>query len=242
MRSIRILYSLTIPLSCTGLVAPFTTSFVNARNTFRTKYSLPDPSLRMIPPNSEFEDFQNSDEPASEGQELARQFYQQLEKRKQANKSLDDEQYSLKNNDLDSSNGKNKKFTGRRGEIDSTGTPSAGLFARGNGSVYAFPIEKSSIANRNSASNLLAPREKMMRNEINFMNVASSEVAIVLQGVLVLLLLLFAVYVGVSGGITDGSERFDAVGGVMDSIDFAGALEDNVDSSFEVVKEDSIWL
>eukprot|EP00557_Chaetoceros_sp_GSL56_P004112 CAMPEP_0176487876 /NCGR_PEP_ID=MMETSP0200_2-20121128/6386_1 /TAXON_ID=947934 /ORGANISM="Chaetoceros sp., Strain GSL56" /LENGTH=188 /DNA_ID=CAMNT_0017884775 /DNA_START=1186 /DNA_END=1749 /DNA_ORIENTATION=+ len=188
-----------------------------------------------MPQNSEFEDFQNSDESTSEGRELARQFYQQVEKRKQAKNSLDEEQYDLKN-DFNDSKDKNKKFTGRRGEIDSTGTPSAGLFARGNGSVYAFPVEKRAITNRTSGSNMLSPKEKMIRNEINFMNVASSEVTILLQGLLVIVLLLFAVYVGISGGITDGSERF----GVDDSLDFPGLLDDRV-SSIEVVKENSVW-
>lgn len=226
MKAIHLPYStLIISLLHTVSVKAFTTSFVTTstirRNSFLTA------SLRMIAPNSEFEDFQNSDGSTSEGQELARQFYQQLERRKQERTSLEDEQYSLKN-DVDANKEQNKKFTGQRGEIDSTGTPSAGLFARGNGSVYAFPVEKRTLANRSSASEMLSPREKMMNQEINFMNVASSEVTIVLQGVLVLVLLLFAVYVGVSGGITDGSERF-------------GGAED-LTFTYEVVQENSVWL
>mmetsp|Transcript_5524 Transcript_5524/g.10515 ORF Transcript_5524/g.10515 Transcript_5524/m.10515 type:complete len:238 (+) Transcript_5524:351-1064(+) len=237
MRSIHVLCStLAIPISRPSSVVAFTTSFVSARNTIRTNNVSLNPSLTMMPQNSEFEDFQNSDESTSEGRELARQFYQQVEKRKQAKNSLDEEQYDLKN-DFNDSKDKNKKFTGRRGEIDSTGTPSAGLFARGNGSVYAFPVEKRAITNRTSGSNMLSPKEKMIRNEINFMNVASSEVTILLQGLLVIVLLLFAVYVGISGGITDGSERF----GVDDSLDFPGLLDDRV-SSIEVVKENSVWL
>lgn len=254
MRSSHILYNIaTILLSFQYLAGAFTNLSLpsghgNIRNSIlnRAPAQLNPRSTLRISPNSEFEDFQsNNDDSSLEGQELARQFYKQVEQRKRANKSIDQEQYEMKN-DLNDGDDNSKKFTGRRGEIDSTGTPSAGLFARGNGSVYAFPVERRGGRGRSTSSDVLSARDRMMEKEINFMNFASNEVTIVLQGILVVILLVFAVYVGISGGITDGSERFSGAEEFMyevndrsESVDFSGfGLPDSVG----IVNQDSVWL
>lgn len=202
--------------------------------------------LRM---SGDFEDFQSE---FDDGKDLAKEFYKQVKKRendsnlKQRSQLVSDQQeeYEVKPK---ISNGKSKKFTGRRGEIDSTGTPSAGLFSSGNGSVYAFPVEKGSSRAGFSSSKALTTKDRMMRDEINFMRVASSEATIVLQGVLVLLLLGFTLYIGSTGGITDGSDRFGALDGMInefnglgDSIDFSGMVTD--DAAEVPIKEASVWL
>lgn len=208
--------------------------------------------------------FQN-DNPDDEGKELAKQFYEQLKQREEAsknniNKSMRSdelENYEVKQN---LSKSKNKKFTGRAGEIDSTGKPSAGLFAGGNGSVYAsFPADgqgRTSGRNNNgrsayASSGALSQRDKMMRDEINFMRVASSEATIIVQGILVLLLLGFTLYIGSTGGITDGSDRFGAFDGMInefngmgESIDFSAIVNDDASTviTADTVKEGSVWL
>lgn len=216
-------------------------------------------SLVQMASSSDFEDFSDNDNDnnaSDEGQELAKQFYQQVKKR-DATKRDQEEQYDVSPN-------RPKKFTGRRGEIDSTGTPSAGLFARGNGngSVYASPVDKQQVGgtNRSSAptafsassgADVLSNRDRMMRDEINFMNVASNEGTIVLQGILVLVLLGFTLYIGSTGGITDGSERFGTMEGMInefnglgDSIDFTALVNDDASTAVtaDVVKEGSVWL
>lgn len=194
---------------------------------------------------NDFEDF--ASEP-DDGKELAKQFYQQVKEREAQLQARDQaEAYDVEPSQ--------RKFTGRRGEIDSTGTPSAGLFSSEKGSVYAFPVEKRSNGNRSeysSSGSSLTPRDRMLRDEINFTNAASSEVTIVLQAIVVLILLVFTVYIGSTGGITDGSDRFGALDGMInefnglgDSIDFSSLVSD--DSAVttvigDVVKEGSVWL
>mmetsp|Transcript_19094 Transcript_19094/g.28256 ORF Transcript_19094/g.28256 Transcript_19094/m.28256 type:complete len:262 (-) Transcript_19094:187-972(-) len=213
------------------------------------------PSLVQMASSSDFEDFSSDKDSRDEGQVLAKQFYQQVQKREAAKRDQE-EQYDV--------TPVPKKFTGRRGEIDSTGTPSAGLFAKGNGngSVYAFPVERQGGAGRSSrpaafssssGADVLSPRDRMMRDEINFMRVASNEGTILLQGILVLVLLGFTLYIGSTGGITDGSERFGTMEGMInefnglgDSIDFSSLVNDDAATSTavaaDVVKEGSVWL
>jgi hypothetical protein len=210
--------------------------------------------LVQMASSSDFEDFSSNEESRDEGQMLAKQFYQQVQKREAA-KGLE-EQYDIKPVP--------KKFTGRRGEIDSTGTPSAGLFARGNGngSVYAFPVEKQggdgrssrpTVFSSSSGADVLSPRDRMMRDEMNFVSAASNEATILIQGVLVLVLLGFTLYIGSTGGITDGSERFGTMEGMInefnglgDSIDFSSLVNDEVATppavAADVVKEGAVWL
>jgi len=111
--------------------------------------------------------------------------------------------------------GGGKKFTGGGGgtspdpPLDSTGVPSAGLFSGRGSSVFSFPAER--VKGDGSPPERLSPddpRARMMRNEFNLVSRAGSEVSIAAQAAVVLLFLGFAVYVGATGGITDGSERF----------------------------------
>jgi hypothetical protein len=209
--------------------------------------------------SSDFEDFPNDNDASEEGKDLAKQFYQQVKKR-DATKRDQEEQYDVKPKQLP------KKFTGRRGEIDSTGTPSAGLFARGNGngSVYASPVDRQGGGGRNrssaptvfsasSGADVLSNRDGMMRDEFNLVSAASNEVTILIQGILVLVLLGVTLYIGATGGITDGSERFGAMDGMInefnglgDSIDFSALVNDDVSTAAtvaaDVVKEGSVWL
>lgn len=207
--------------------------------------------------SKDFEDFAQYD--ADDGKDLAKEFYKQVKKReersREASSMMNSKNANLNDDDATwevKSPSKQKKFTGRQGEIDSSGTPSAGLFSSQNGSVTAFPVE-----NRNprrstvyGSSDALSNRDRMMRDEINFMRVASNEGTIIIQGILVLLLLGFTLYVGSTGGITDGSDRFGALEGMVnefnglgENIDFSSLVNgDSTPVAEEVVKEGSLWL
>jgi len=207
--------------------------------------------------SKDFEDFTQYD--ADDGKDLAKEFYKQVKKReersREASSMMNSKNANLNDDDATwevKSPSKQKKFTGRQGEIDSSGTPSAGLFSSQNGSVTAFPVE-----NRNprrstvyGSSDALSNRDRMMRDEINFMRVASNEGTIIIQGILVLLLLGFTLYVGSTGGITDGSDRFGALDGMVnefnglgENIDFSSLVnDDSTPVAEEVVKEGSLWL
>jgi len=64
-------------------------------------------------------------------------------------------------------------------------------------------------------------------------------------------LLGFTLYIGSTGGITDGSERFGTMEGMInefnglgDSIDFTALVNDDASTAVtaDVVKEGSVWL
>lgn len=171
------------------------------------------------------------DAPDDDGRELAEKFYEQMRKRQEQtssnNNPSDDETYEIASRNR---SGARRKFTGRRGERDSTGTPSAGLFSSQSGSIYAIDTGKRSSFTR-KGGNDATPRDSMLRDEINFMSVASNETTIVIQGFVVLLLLGFTLYVGLNGGITDGAERFGNVpnefnGLGVESFDFTNIRTD----------------
>jgi len=197
---------------------------------------------------NEYNDFSSREERNQNEEEearlLAQQFYQQVKLREQEREQNGQESKSAWNGGIPSSprstsskssdsaetytvssssvtNPKRTKFTGRPRELDSTGTPSAGLFARNNASVMAFPASPTSPSPRSPmSSSSSSVKERMMQQEFNLLRVASNETILVLQMVGVLALLGFTVYIGLSGGITDGSDRFG------DSVsEFNGGLE-----------------
>lgn len=198
---------------------------------------------------NEYNDFSSREEGNQNEEEearlLAQQFYQQVKLREQQREQKEQESSSARNGGIPSSprptsskssdstetytvssssvtNPKRTKFTGRPRELDSTGTPSAGLFARNNASVMAFPASPTSPSPRSpmSSSSSSSVKERMMQQEFNLLRVASNETILVLQMVGVLALLGFTVYIGLSGGITDGSDRFG------DSVsEFNGGME-----------------
>ena len=231
----------------------------------------------------DFDDFSLDEMEAAN--DLAKQFYQQIklrEEQQEKSSSSSEETWEIKKQDSSSSTTqnknnkttperKNRKFTGRysTGDLDSTGTPSAGLFATQNGTVYAVPgkslqssIQYSSNRRMNSNSRMISsassdrmsPRDRMMEQEFNLVGVASNELTLIIQGVLVTALLSFAIYIGLSGGITDGSDRFGAGEGLVnefngmgENIDLSKYMNDDasINSVIEgVVKDESssVWL
>lgn len=245
--------------------APTTTSVLDHshlhRHSFKLKRTF---SFVNKASANDFDDFapSNDDNAGDDGKDLAREFYKQVQKRELAERKSGRPSEMETNMDMDDDNAtwevakksssSSKKFTGRRGEIDSSGTPSAGLFASQNGSVYASS-RRSAFAASTTAStttDMLSPRDRMMRDEINFMRIASNEATIVVQAILVVILLCFTLYIGSTGGITDGSDRFGAMEGMVnefnglgESIDFSSLITDDAAvAAGEVVKEGSLWL
>mmetsp|Transcript_24554 Transcript_24554/g.30193 ORF Transcript_24554/g.30193 Transcript_24554/m.30193 type:complete len:310 (+) Transcript_24554:242-1171(+) len=198
----------------------------------------------------DFDDYNSSLSEAEEAKELAHAFYEQLKLREEAaaeadqnalsgnNDPNENETYELKKRKSSSSaSTKNpRKYTGRisRGEMDSTFTPSAGLFATQNGSVYAIPANdnRRKVYSSRSSSSV---KEDMLKKEINFVSLASNEVTLLLQGIFTILALSGAIYVGMSGGITDGSERFGTMDGIANEYN---GLGENLDIS-NYINEDS---
>jgi hypothetical protein len=193
--------------------------------------------------NNDFDDF--SMEEVQAANELTKEFYQQIKLRQELSSNDSDDNNNNDNNNGDgsdetwemksnqsqpkssTSSSKNRKFTGRfsQGDLDSTGTPSAGLFATQNGSVYAVPTKRPLFARQSSSSTTsqtttninnknndnkppLSPRDKIMTQEFNILSIASNEITLLVQILFVSITLCFAIYIGVSGGITDGSDRF----------------------------------
>lgn len=238
----------------------------------------------------DFDDFSVDEMKAAN--DLTKEFYQQIKIREQQQKQQPaKETWEVKkkaspsssprnknnnnnnNNKTTTPEKQNRKFTGRysTGDLDSTGTPSAGLFATQNGTVYAVPgkslqssIQYSSnrrmnsnsriVSSSSSSSDRMSPRDRMMAQEFNLVGVASNEVTLVVQGILVIALLSFAIYIGAAGGITDGSDRFGAGEGLVneyngmgESIDLSKYMNDDasITSTIEgVVKDESssVWL
>ena len=161
--------------------------------------------------------------PNDDGQLLAQEFYQQVRQREvsaQRKTTSNNNNNNNSNNPTwemnDSSSYTKNFYTRKRGDLDSTGTPSAGLFANRNGSVYAYPTSPTtsttsrrlSTSSSSSSSSSSSAKDKIMRTEFNILSLASNEFTLLVQLSLVLLLLSFSVYIGLTGGITDGSERF----------------------------------
>ena len=226
--------------------------------------------------NSDFDGFSNEDVEAAN--DLAKEFYQQIKRREQQQQQQQQQlnQKQMKGEDEEETWEMNqpqkeeqqqqtpkRKFTGRftRGELDSTGTPSAGLFATQNGTVYAMPASRrinigtASSSSRNN--DRLSPREQMMSREFNLVSLASNELTLIVQGVLVMVILTFAIYIGATGGITDGSDRFGAAEGYIneynglgESVDFSSYTNDDSSTITNQIKDglgqskddSSVWL
>ncbi len=210
----------------------------------------------------DFDGFSNDEIEAAN--DLAKEFYQQMKQREQQQqpKQGNEETWEKKKQSMSDSSTtepKKRKFTGRfnRGELDSTGTPSAGLFATQNGTVYAMPAPRRiSIGTSSRNSDRLSPREEMMRREFNLVSLASNELTLIIQGALVLVILTFAIYIGASGGITDGSDRFGAsegyineYNGMGESLDYSSYTNDDsskinnqIIDGFQKKEDSSVWL
>jgi len=182
----------------------------------------------------DFDDFEFED--ISSSQELASEFYRQVRLRQDATQPDNSigESRAMNVNDrrVDPSPRQNANDAtntgdvyGRKkmrlmGELDSTGTPSAGLFAREYGSVYSFPVER--------------PREdpsrngkQLLRSEFwEVLKVSSNELTLLIQGIVVLGSLIVLIYVGMTGGITDGSDRFGLLDGVVNEFNGLGEALD----------------
>lgn len=100
-----------------------------------------------------------------------------------------------------------KKFTGAGSSdsprLDSMGSPSAGLFSGRGGSVFSYP--DGSVGG--DAATPADARSSMMQREFNLVSWASGAGFYALAALLAVSL-AGVVYVGATGGITDGSERF----------------------------------
>ena len=112
--------------------------------------------------------------------------------------------------------GRRKKFTGSAPDVpprlDSTGSPSAGLFSGRGGSVFSYPdgsvgAGPAAASGGDATASAGDARSRMMQREFNLVSWASGAGFYALAAVLAVSL-VGVIYVGATGGITDGSERF----------------------------------
>ena len=130
---------------------------------------------KLFGPDEDFDEGRQ----AEEGKELAKQFYEQLEKRNQPQSRPSSTKASFPD-DTETSVPK-KKFTGKPSDRMSTG------IGGGRGPR--------------------SPREQMMQREFDLVNRAEKGLAF--QGVLAGCILILYLYVGLTGGITSGVDDFD---------------------------------
>ncbi|KAI2489851.1 hypothetical protein MHU86_24727 [Fragilaria crotonensis] len=174
-----------------------------------------------------FDDFDDlpsiGDAASADGEALAKAFYQQVRQRQETEGENDQDPTRRLSREYgkDLSESPVRKFTGQQAQqrVEET-QQSAGLFSGRGVSVYSIP--KSS------------PRQRMLDNEYNL--VGRSERSFVIQIVATLTLLTFAIYIGMTGGISDNDWS-----SVPDSLDTSmegtiGTLPVPTDT------EISIWL
>ena len=139
---------------------------------------------------------------SADGEALAKAFYQQVRQRQETEEENEQDparRLSSREYGKDVPQSPVRKFTGQQQQqrIEDT-QQSAGLFSGRGVSVYSIP--------KNS------PRQRMLDNEFNL--VGRSERSLLIQIVATLTLLTFAVYIGMTGGISDNDWS-----SVPDSID-----------------------
>ena len=159
-------------------------------------------SSNLLQVHGDFDDFDFQDD-ISSSQEMASEFYRQVRLREKQSStnvppSTTDSQINNTNYEQRSSSSKvtrendpsnnaagdmyGRKKMRMMGELDSTGTPSAGLFAREYGSVYSFPVERP-----RGGGGMRKDEDTMLRSEFwNVLKVSSNEWTLAIQGILVL--------------------------------------------------------
>mmetsp|Transcript_25902 Transcript_25902/g.46928 ORF Transcript_25902/g.46928 Transcript_25902/m.46928 type:complete len:289 (-) Transcript_25902:352-1218(-) len=215
-------------------------------------------------------DFESMEEDGSasfsEGEAMAKDFYKQLrlreegeeedendfkQRRQEKRVELSEEEVRLQNrkafvNRKEVREGRDiptpLKFTGTQSQNDSSPPGGSSGFFKGNGgSVFSVPVEQ---RRGGSSSNNNDARTNMMQSEFDLVSGFSSERAILIQAVIVISLLAFAISIGLSGGITDGSERYI----MEDPTEFSTSVEsalDQISSSADkaaISTDQSVWL
>lgn len=190
----------------------------------------------------DFDDLPSIGDAASaDGEALAKAFYQQLRAREENDDDDDGEQMPVvptgvlsegearyvnrqaftrrqeivASKDISPTTG--RKFTGQPNADE---TPSAGLFSGRGASVYSIPAN--------------SPRQRMVENEFNL--VGRNERSLLIQIAATLALLTFAIYIGMTGGISsnDWSSVPDSIDTSIEGME--GVLPVPTDT------ETSVWL
>jgi hypothetical protein len=149
--------------------------------------------------------------------------------------SLFDDNGEEKSSVTSKSNNKSKqKFTGKTNNIGSSRNTS-NYFGGGGGSFSSSSTANSGNTNTNNNSN--GVREEMMRNEFNLVSAATGKTSFIIQVGITLSMLIFFIYIGLSGGIVTGDDVETIRGaGVDDIIQFDQIIPIPTDT------ENTIWL
>jgi hypothetical protein len=188
--------------------------------TFRPLFGLRTSSTAAITRLGSSEDFDDisssiGDAASPDGEALAKEFYQQIRQRDEGGQD-----------DVPRTTGSvtspvtSRKYVGQSRSSRNPSEPSAGLFSGRGVSVYSVPRA--------------TPRQRMMENEFNL--VGRNETTLLIQIAVTLAFLTFALYIGMTGGITsnDWSTIPDSIDTNMEGIE--GLLPVPTDT------EVSLWL
>jgi hypothetical protein len=200
----------------------------------------------------------DSAESYPEGEDLAHELYEVVKLREFRAKLAEDERKeNMKTEEAEKRALNSKPFSYRK-EVrmgkDVVGSSSPSAFSPssggnsnnrngGNGpNLFTMGPDNSLFTSTPSGGRYDASAE-MMRQEFNLLETSSSEQTILAQAGFVFLLLMFYLFVGIRGGITDGSDRVfeDAMTTDMDVFldaveDLGSALDDGMTNT------DNVWL
>ena len=213
------------------LVAASNVKTIGINNPVSPRYASPKPSasndnfFNDFDEIGEFEEFSSPDKSLSEGSDLASEFFKQIRIRNE--RDADDEEQELlagqkslstKNTEavginMLSSTSSQSKFTGREtSEIDSSSSL--------NPDVYSLSRrDESRRMFSNDGADLLSAKDRIMGTEFDLLRIPTSSTSIIFQAILSLAFLGYAIFVGMSGGITNGADRFGQTS------EFNGGLE-----------------
>lgn len=180
----------------------------------------------------------DSAESFPEGLDLAKSFNEELKIRQFRNKlnELDPEDRLLTDNNWTGSEQNRGSFPNSRNprddiklplfskvnDSDEDFDPKPGFFREGKmGNL--FNTNRNNDADHPNGSNSV--KDNMMRREFNLINRATSTTSYLLQAGIILVTLAFYLFIGFTGGITDGSERF--VDGSTTDFSFADDFDIN---------------
>jgi hypothetical protein len=138
-----------------------------------------------------------------------------------------------------SSNKPKQKFTGKTNNIVSSRNTNNYFGGQGGGSFSSSNSgnTNTNTNNNNSNNNSNGVREEMMRNEFNLVSAATGKTSFIIQVGITLSMLIFFIYIGLSGGIVTGDDVEAIRGsGVDDMIQFDQIIPIPTDT------EASVWL
>ena len=186
-----------------------------------------------------------------EGEELAKELYEEVKIREFRAKLEEDIKIeSSKVEEYEKRARNNKPFSRRKEVKNGKDVPVSKRFLKDNDEMNLFSMGPDSTLFNSynlSGSGNNRVRANMMSQEFSLLEQSSSERGILIQASFVVLLLIFYLYVGITGGITDGGAGGEfayeevALPDASTFFESISSLEDTASPASEVSSE-SVWL